>query len=399
MVIVGGGPGGSVCAARLRQLGRSVIVLEKTPFPHFRLGESLLPQTMHTLATIGALEKMQGRFIEKHGAQFHQDATGKPARFDFADAFDARIVHAFQVPRDAFDALLLDHARSLGAEVREQWEVTRMLRDGERAIGVEARAPDGNVHRIEASFVVDATGREALQAHADRATERIAGLDKSAFYAHYTNVARDEGRAAGDIHIPLFRGGWFWIIPFLDGRTSVGAVVSSAWLKTRTPGETPDALLLRAISESAAATRLLAGSEQLWPGRAAADFSFRVKKMTGPGWLAVGDAGGFIDPLFSTGVHMATYGGLTGADAICDLDTLPSWEAKLRAGAELFVSAVQAFYAGTLPRYIFTDNPRTYLRRAITSMLSGDVFTDERWARDMRTRLSQMNATELPPPT
>ena len=351
---------------------------------------------MHTLAAIGALEKVQARFIEKHGAQFHEDATGKSARFEFADAFDARIVHAYQVPRDEFDALLLDHARTLGAEVREQWEVTRVLRDGERAVGVEARAPDGAVHEIAASFVVDATGREALQAHAGRATERIAGLDKSAFYAHYGNVVREEGRPAGDIHIPLFHGGWFWIIPFLDGRTSVGAVVSSAWLKSRAPGETPDDLLRRAISESPAATRLLAGSEQLWPGRAAADFSFRVRNMSGPGWLSVGDAGGFIDPLFSTGVHLATYGGFTAAEAICAPEDLSGWETHLRSGAELFVSAVQAFYAGTLTRYMFTDNPRTHLRRAITSLLSGDVFRDERWTRDIRTRLAEMNAKPAP---
>ncbi len=342
------------------------------------------------------LSKVQGRFIEKHAAQFHDDATGKSSRFEFAGAFDTRICHAFQVPRDAFDALLLDHARSLGAEVREGWEVTGTRAENGRVVGVDARSPDGTVHAIDASLVIDASGREAFQAHDERATERIPGLDKAAFYSHFRGVAREEGLRQGDIHIPLFHGGWFWIIPFLDGRTSVGAVVSSEWLKTRSPGETPDALLRRAISESPAATRLLAGSEQLWPGRAAADFSFRVKRMSGPGWLAIGDAGGFIDPLFSTGVHIATYGGRSAADAICstdpaDPDRFVAWEKTLRSGAELFIRAVQAFYAGTLTPYIFADTPRAYLRRAITSMLSGDVFNNDRWTTDMRTRLTRLS--------
>ena len=353
----------------------------------------MLPQTLNTLQTIGVLEKVRPHFIEKHGARFHDDACTKVTRFDFASAFDDRFPHAFQVPRDEFDALLLDHARTLGVDVREGWEVIRAVRDPQgTVVGVEARDDAGGTHVINAAFVVDATGRDALLAHAERATSKIEGLDKCAFYSHYTGIKREEGLAAGDIDIVLFSGGWFWIIPFKDGRTSVGAVVSSEWLKTRSreKRETPDDLLHRAIADSPAATRLLAGSEQQWPARAAADFSYRVGAMTGPGWLAVGDAGGFIDPLFSTGVHIATYGGMLAAESICAPERLETFEATIRGGAELFVSAVQAFYRGTLTRYIFTDNPRTYLRRAITSMLSGDVFTEERWAQDMRARLKDM---------
>jgi flavin-dependent dehydrogenase len=398
IVIVGGGPAGSVCAARLAQLGREVMVLEKLSFPRFRLGESLLPSTLEVLDTIGALDKVRARFIEKHGAQFLDDATGGRVRFDFVAAFDAKHTHAFQVPRDEYDALLLEHAASLGAKVRHGWTAERMtVKDG-RAVAVLAKGPEGATETIDAAFVVDATGREALHAHARRATERIEALDKSAFYSHFRNVPRGDGETAGDILIVLTNAGWFWLIPFKDGRTSVGAVVSSEWVKTRRPGETPDDLLRRAIAESPLTTELLAKSEQLWPGFAQADFSYRVREMSGDGWLAIGDAGGFIDPLFSTGVHIASYGARLAAEsihaALAEGDVsrarFADFEATMRHGAELFITVVQAFYAGRLQPYLFAEDKRTFLRRAITTLLSGDVFREARWTRDLLTRFSNV---------
>jgi flavin-dependent dehydrogenase len=183
--------------------------------------------------------------------------------------------------------------------------------------------------------------------------------------------------------------------------------MSSAWIKkARAEATTPDALLRQAIAESPHATRLLADGEALWTGRAAADFSFRVREMTGDGWMALGDAGGFIDPLFSTGVHIALVGGVRGAEAIDAALATPEvhgtsrdevvrarfteLERTLRAGTETFITAVRSFYADKLQPYLFAADQRTYLRRAITSMLAGDVFRDERWLRDLRGRLDAM---------
>jgi 2-polyprenyl-6-methoxyphenol hydroxylase-like FAD-dependent oxidoreductase len=140
---------------------------------------------------------------------------------------------------------------------------------------------------------------------------------------------------------------------------------------------------------------MLEGSERIMAPGATADFSFRVASMCGEGWIVVGDAGGFIDPLFSTGAHLAMYGALSGADAVhALLDThgvtaerLASWEQDVRAGADLFTGVVQAFYSGDLIDYIFADPQHPFLRRSITSLLSGDVFVgDQRWVREMRTR-------------
>jgi flavin-dependent dehydrogenase len=396
-VVVGGGPGGAVAAARLAQRGEAVIVLEKEAFPRFRLGESLLPKSLHVLEELGLLDAAQARFLVKKGAQFHDDASSKATRFSFDGAFEHRYDYAFQVPRDDFDALLLARSAELGADVRHGWTVTRALVSAAGgARGVVARDPDGREHTLEARFVIDASGRDALFAHDGRATERLAGLENTAFYTHVRGMRREEGERAGDVHVVLFDGGWHWVIPFKDGRTSVGAVVSRAWIRAngspdgggegddRTGG--PQRMFARAVEASPAMSRLMKGAEALWPARAAADFSYRVGRSYGDGWVAVGDAGGFIDPLFSTGVHIAMWGAYEVVPALLG-GTLPAWDARVRAGAAMFLTAVRGFYKGALQPYMFTDNPRTYLRRAITSMLSGDVFGDARWTRDMRERL------------
>ncbi|MBX3208484.1 MAG: tryptophan 7-halogenase [Labilithrix sp.] len=432
--MIGGGPGGSVCAAQLARLGRSVVVLERAAFPRFHLGESLLPRSLPVLDEIGVLDAVKARFILKYGARFHDDLRGRKDRFSFDAAWKPAVDHAFQVPRDAFDALLLDHARACGADVRERWSAERVVTDERgRAVGVDAIAADGAARRIDARFVVDASGRDALTARAGGTTSKIAGLDQTALYAHYEGVPRQGGKLEGDIDIVLFASGaaraaeaagdaatsdseltragerpnWFWFIPFADGRTSVGAVVSRAWMRERRArlggaGDVATALFEVAVSESPTAAELLAGARCLWPSvEATADFSYRVRETSGDGWLAVGDAGGFIDPLFSTGAHLAMIGGKLAADAIASALDAPdderqivgAWEEAVRAGAETFILAVQAFYAGPLVGYLFAEDKHSALRRSITSLLAGDVFGDAVWLRDTRLRLKAMLAS------
>jgi flavin-dependent dehydrogenase len=399
VAVIGGGPGGSVCAARLAARGRSVAVVERSPHPRFHLGESLLPASMPVLDALGVLEQARDRFLVKRGARFVDGRDhGVSARYAFADAFHARSDHALQVPRDAFDELLFRRAGACGAELLEGWEATKILRDGPRAAAVEARGPGGAVRVLEARLVVDATGRDAMIARAERSTERIAHLDRTALFTQVRGAWRDAGEREGDIQVVVMTGPepwWFWLIPFADGRTSVGAVVSSAWLRGQPGGATPEALFDAALAACPTAARMLAGAERLFPPRATADFSFRVRSLRGPGWLAVGDAGGFIDPLFSTGAHLAMAGALRAADAIDAAlgagDTSPgrfeAWEREMRSGADLYLGAVQAFYAGDLTSYIFAEPQHPFLRRAITTMLSGEVFDESApWARALRAR-------------
>jgi flavin-dependent dehydrogenase len=381
-----------------------VLVLEKERFPRFHLGESLLPCSMGVFDDIGVRGDLERLYIQKHGARFHDDvgAERKTVRFCFANAMRPEHTYAFQVPRDDFDHVLLEHARKCGADVREEWEVSTVRFDGTRASGVVARDPAGTEHEIHAAFVVDATGRDALLARSRRTTVKIPHLDKTALFSHFRSVVRGQGIEEGDIDIIVFPPGWFWVIPFKDGRTSVGAVVRSDWIRARRHLE-PDAMLDAAIAESPTATRLLAHAEKLWPGRALADYSYRVHEVTGHGWIAIGDAGGFIDPLFSTGAHLGLVGGMLGADAIdaalrdgdVSAERFERWKTHVHRGTDLFQNAVVAFYTGGLVKYLFAADTRTYLRRAITSMLTGDVFEEAPWQNDLRTRIPKLSGTVL----
>ncbi len=395
-----------------------MLVLERDTFPRFHLGESLLPDSMPILDALGVLPAIDARFLRKPGAVFHDSRTGRRARFDFGEAFHAKSPYAYQVPRDEFDALLLSHAAAAGAVVRHGWSVARVRFEGTRAVGVDATDPDGALHAIDARLVVDATGRDALLARASRTTDRIEGLENTALFSQWRGVERPDGIEEGDFHLVIFGDaeaeraadpsvaaplGWFWFIPFKDGRTSVGAAASRGWMR-RHPGLDPQALYARAIAESKVATRFLARAVQLWPARATADFSFQVKDLAGDGWVAVGDAGGFLDPLFSTGAHLAMFGGFQAAEAIdaalgagdVSRARFASWEAQMRTGADLFLTMVESFYDGLLSRLLFVDRPHPYIRRVITSLLAGNVFDPEaRWVADARTRLTREGMLEM----
>jgi flavin-dependent dehydrogenase len=405
-VVIGGGPGGSVFATRLASLGRRVLLVERVHHPRFHLGESLLPASMSILETIGVLDEVRATFLAKRGARFVEACggeAGRKVRYVFAEAFHVKSDHAFQVQRELFDHMLLKRAAACGAEVREGCEATRVVFEGDRAVGVETRDEAGHTGAVAARVVVDASGRDALIARGGPGVQRIPHLDRTALFTQVTGAWRDEGEREGDIQIVVFGEGelrgWFWVIPFRDGRTSVGAVVSGAWMRARPHLKGSEALFDAACAEAPAVGEMLRGSTRTMAVGATADFSFRVGARRGDGWMVVGDAGGFIDPLFSTGAHLAMHGALRGADVVhaalsegeLRSEQLAGWEREVQAGADLFVGAVQAFYAGDLVTYLFAEPQHPFLRRAITSMLAGDVFVGDpaqasRWIGEMRSR-------------
>jgi flavin-dependent dehydrogenase len=244
--------------------------------------------------------------------------------------------------------------------------------------------------------VVDATGRDALLASRTRRKAHVPKLDKTALFSHYKGAFRQDGSDEGNIQIVVFEHGWFWFIPFRGEISSVGAVVSSDWIKQRKKGESLDDLYDRTVAQSCWASEFLRGAERLRPVGALADFSYRIDQLAGDGWLFVGDAGGFLDPLFSTGAHLAMKGADLAAAAIDKAlstgDTshaaFVGYEAAVRYAIDLFLGFVQAFYAdGRLRDTIFEPNQRPVVRRLITSVLSGDVFHQDRkpqWARMVR---------------
>jgi len=425
VLVVGGGPGGSTVSALLSRRGRKVIVLERDHLPRFHIGESLLPSSTPVLQELGLFEELDRMFIRKYGARFLDDGLGvgapnSTARYEFSGAFPPAVPHAWEVTRAEFDNLLLRNAQKLGADVREGWKVKGAIREGSegsRVLGVEVSAPDGSTKRIGAKVVVDATGRDALIARARQDKTRIPGLDKTAIFTQIRGGKRNSGIDEGQIEIVILEGknedgttpGWAWFIPFKDGRTSVGFVLSTArferWMKgaedlfereseglpTEYKERSADArsrlerLFDACVERSPWMKHLIESSPKLEPVRAAADFSFRVDQLAGDGWLVVGDSGGFLDPLFSTGAHMAMGGGQRAAtaidEALRDNDTsaarFADYARSIRKAGDLFLGAVQSFYRSELRDLLFHPDQRPALRKTITSMLAGDVFHDQ----------------------
>jgi flavin-dependent dehydrogenase len=394
-VIIGGGPGGSTLAALLAQRGRHVLVLEREKFPRFHIGESLLPRSREVFHKLGVDEELDRRFLRKYGARFLCSTTGRVNAYRFDEAFESGPLfeHAYQVPRAEFDHILLQHAQKLGAEVREEWEVTEVIFEGTRAVGVRARSCKNPsvTEEIMAPVIVDATGRDTLLASRTRRKAQIARLDKTALFSHYRNAFRQDGIDEGNIQIVVFEHGWFWFIPFRGDVTSVGAVCSSSWMRQKRRDEDLDAFFDRTVRESSWATEFLAGAERLRPVGALADFSYRIDQLAGDGWLFVGDAGGFLDPLFSTGAHLAMKGAELAAEAIdhalaagnVSRAAFARYEASVRYAVDLFLGVVQGFYAGEFRETLFEQNQRATMRKLITTILSGDVFHQDRkppWA-------------------
>lgn len=388
VLILGGGPGGSTLASSLALKNRRSIVLEREKFPRFHIGESLLPCSSEVFRKIGILDKLEQRYLWKYGARFLDSTTRRVASYTFAEAFNTKADHAYQVPRADFDHVLLEHAKQLGADVREQWEATEVIFEGERAVGVRARdlAKPDQIVELRAPVVADATGRDTLLASRLRRKAKIARLDKSAFYTHYRNTFREDAEREGNIQIVVWDHGWFWFIPFRGDVTSVGAVASAEWIREqrKTGAKEPVDFFERAVADSSWATEFLVGAERLRPVGSLADFSYRIDQLTGDGWLFVGDAAGFLDPLFSSGAHLAIKSADLAAAAIDEAlsrgDTsrpaFVEYEKAVRYAVDLFLGVVQAFYRGEFRETLFEANQRATLRRIITSVLSGDVFHD-----------------------
>ncbi len=382
--VAGGGPAGTSAAISLAQRGHSVVLLERDKFPRFHIGESLLSTANDHFAELGLAAKMEAaNFPVKWGARLftHDGLSGRGV--DFASVTEVRRPQTYQVPRAEFDRMLMERASEVGVDVREQVRVLGCEFTSEAAV-VEA---EGFTIRVRA--LVDATGRQGLIAKKFNLRTEEPRLANIAIFAHYSGVPLLEGDRPNDIRIVARAdSGWFWLIPISAELMSVGVVLPKNLFMQMQEG-TNDERLDRAIGDTRVVARLMKNAKRGWPVRVEKDFSYSASKYAGDRWILAGDAGSFLDPVFSTGVSIAMESGI---EAAAELDralrrndfsahSFAAFSKRQRRRYETFRRFVIGFYSPEFRDLFFDPEPPRSMFRAVVTVLSG------RWNARLRTRI------------
>jgi len=378
VLIIGAGPAGSVAAALLRQQGRQVLMLEKQQFPRFSIGESLLPQSMQFLEEAGLLQAVvEAGFQYKNGAAFACD--GRHTAFDFRNKSSAGWGTTYQVQRADFDHVLAREAERAGAELRFQHEVLAVDVTGDRP-QVTVKSPEGETYQVQADFLLDASGFA-------RILPRLLELERPSRFpvrgAIFTHV-RDgiaPGSAGFDrnkilitVH-PRHQDVWYWTIPFSNGNCSLGVVAEQAFLARYEGSETER--LQAIVAEDPGLSGLLANAQWHTPARQIVGYSANVDSLWGRNYALLGNAGEFLDPVFSSGVTIAFKSASLAASCLARqfagerVDWEASYGAPLRKGVDTFRAFVESWYAGGFQKIIFHENQNPAIREMICSILAG----------------------------
>jgi flavin-dependent dehydrogenase len=313
VAIVGGGPAGSTAATLLARAGRRVVVLEREKFPRFHIGESLLPFSTRAFDRLGVREKLDRTFMPKHGGEIIAACGTTSAKFYFKDGFESKCDRAYQVTRSEFDKMLLDHSRENGAEVREETAVQKIV-FGKESVRLEIQTPAGATQALEARYLLDCSGRQTTLGNFFKLKKTYDHLQKFSVFAHYENVARPEGIDGTLIRMVRGLDRWFWLIPLTPTKMSVGIVMDTATF--RALKLSPEEALEKFIAEQPMLDEPMANAERVSPVYSAGDYSYRIAKLAGDRWLLAGDAAGFIDPVFSSGVFLAIMSAEKAADSL-----------------------------------------------------------------------------------
>lgn len=396
VLIIGAGPAGSVAAGMLRQQGRRVLVLERESFPRFSIGESLLPQSMTFIEQAGMLRAVvEGGFQHKNGATFVRDT--RYTEFDFRDKHSEGWGTTYQVQRAAFDHLLAKEAERLGAEVRFRHEVFAADLTGDRPV-VQVRERDGGDYSVEASFLLDASGF-------GRILPRLLGLERpsefpvrGAIFTHLRDCIDDAAFDRNKIRItvhPEHLDVWYWLIPFSDGRCSIGVVARQDFL-AGVPGSELERLRTL-VFQDPSSRELLAEAEWDTPARQIVGYASNVSALAGKGFALLGNAGEFLDPVFSSGVTIAfksaslAAGCLERAFAGETVDWEAGYSRPLKRGVDTFRAFVDSWYAGGFQKIIFYEHAQPEVRRKICSILAGYAWDETNpYVRETRRRLAAL---------
>ena len=385
VVVIGGGPAGSTTSTILAQQGHSVAVFERETFPRFHIGESLIPETYWVLQRLNMLPKMQAsRFVKKYSVQFVNAVGRESAPFYFWDNRPHECSQTWQVERGEFDQMLLDNAREHGVDAHEGVHVLDVVFEGDQAVGVRIKEPDGTRREIRAKVVVDASGQAAMLQNRFKLRLWDPVLNKGAIWTYWEGAYRDTGKDEGATMVlqTADKRGWFWYIPLHDDIVSVGVVAPFDYLFKNRRGS-HEQTYQEEVEACPAVKKRVDGATRRTGYFVTRDYSYRSKQVAGDGWVLVGDAFGFLDPLYSSGVLLALKSGELAADAINDglrrgnfsAAQLGSWGEGFNEGVDRMRRLVCEYYDG----FSFGKFVKQYpeLRGTITDLLIGDLFTDK----------------------
>jgi len=383
VVVIGGGPAGSTVSTLIAQKGHRVRLFERARFPRFHIGESLIPETYWVLERLNMLDKMKrSHFVKKCSVQFVNQHGKLSEPFYFTDHNPHECSQTWQVLRSEFDQLMLDNAREHGVDAREGVRVREVLFDGERATGVRVQYEDGREEEVAAKVVVDASGQSALIGNKFNLLVKDQDLKKGAVWTYWKGAYRDAGRDEGCTLVLQTKGkkGWFWYIPLHNDIVSVGIV--RPFDELFAGGRDHETIYNEELENCPEVKRRVLIGTRCDRYYATKDYSYRASACAGDGWVLCGDAFGFLDPLYSSGVLLALKSGQLAADAVVeglakgDLSgtLLGKWAPDFCAGMDRMRRLVVEYYEGfSFGRFV---RAHPHLKGHLTDLLIGNLFND-----------------------